>query len=150
MRSLFEARAVEQIKERLARLQPDCQREWGTMTPGQAMAHCAGSMELAVGDRIPPRMLLARIMGRVVKPMALGNDRLMRRGSPTSRDLLVQDRRDLGTERERLGRLIDRFVVAGPKGCTVHPHSFFGRLTPEEWAELMYKHLDHHLRQFGV
>jgi LPS sulfotransferase NodH len=46
--------------------------------------------------------------------------------------------------------MIDRFVAAGPKGCTTHPHSFFGRLTAEEWAILMYKHLDHHLRQFGV
>jgi hypothetical protein len=150
MRSLFEAGAVEQIKERLARLQPDCQREWGTMTAAQAIAHCAAGMEWAVGERIPPRMLLGRIMGWVMKPIVLGNERPMRPGSPTSRDLVVRDQRDLGTERERLGRLIDRFVVAGPKGCTVHPHSFFGRLTPEEWAELTYKHLDHHLRQFGV
>jgi hypothetical protein len=46
--------------------------------------------------------------------------------------------------------VIDRFVAAGPKGCTTHPHSFFGPLTPQEWAILMYKHVDHHLRQFGV
>ena len=49
MRSLFEAGAVEQIKERLARLQPDCQREWDTMTAAQAMAHCAGSTEWTAG-----------------------------------------------------------------------------------------------------
>jgi transposase InsO family protein len=46
--------------------------------------------------------------------------------------------------------MIDCFADAGPKGCTAHPHSLFGRLTPEEWATLMYKHVDHHLRQFGV
>lgn len=74
----------------------------------------------------------------------------MRRNSPTVKDLIVGDDRDLKVERERLFRLIDRFVAAGSKGCTTHPHSFFGRLTPEEWAILMYKHLDHHLRQFGV
>ncbi len=49
-----------------------------------------------------------------------------------------------------MSRLIDRFATAGREGCTSHPHSFFGRLTPDEWAILMYKHLDHHLRQFGV
>jgi transposase InsO family protein len=43
-----------------------------------------------------------------------------------------------------------RFARLGPEGCTKHPHSFFGRLTPQEWAMLMYKHVDHHLRQFGV
>jgi len=46
--------------------------------------------------------------------------------------------------------LIDRFAVGGPQCCTKHPHTFFGQMTPEEWATLMYKHLDHHLRQFGV
>jgi len=56
----------------------------------------------------------------------------------------------LGTERERLSGLIDKFAAGGAAGCTKNPHSFFGRLTPEEWAILMYKHLDHHLRQFGV
>jgi hypothetical protein len=94
--------------------------------------------------------MLGRIIGRIVKPMALGNDEPMRRNSPTVKGLVVQDERDLGMERERLCGLIDRFAAAGPVGCTTHPHSFFGRLTPDEWATLMYKHLDHHLRQFGV
>jgi hypothetical protein len=74
----------------------------------------------------------------------------MRRNSPTTKDLVVRDERDLDRERERLCGLIDRFAAAGPKGCTTHPRSFFGRLTPEEWAALTCKHLDHHLRQFGV
>ena len=64
--------------------------------------------------------------------------------------LSCRDERDLGTKRERLSRIIDRFAIAGPQGCTTHPHSFFGRLTPDEWAAWMYKHLDHHLGQFGV
>jgi hypothetical protein len=62
----------------------------------------------------------------------------------------VRDERDLDTERQRLCKMIDRFAAAGPQGCTAHPHSFFGRLTPEEWSMWMYKHLDHHLQQFGV
>jgi hypothetical protein len=74
----------------------------------------------------------------------------MRRNSPTVPDLVIAEERDLDTERDRLTSLIDRFVAAGPAGCTTHPHSFFGRMTPREWAILMYKHLDHHLRQFGA
>lgn len=73
----------------------------------------------------------------------------MRRNSPTVEGLVIQDERDLSKEQERLRGMIDRFAAAGPKGCTSHPHSFFGRLTPDQWAVLMYKHLDHHLRQFG-
>lgn len=105
---------------------------------------------MAVGDQVPPRMLIGRIIGGMVKSMVLKNDEPMRPNSPTVKDLIVRDPRDLPRERERLAGLIDRFAAAGPAGCTQHPHSFFGRLTPDEWAILMYKHLDHHLRQFGV
>ena len=98
----------------------------------------------------PPRMFLGRIVGGIIKPMVLRDEQPMRKNSPTVKSLVTEDERDLATERARLAGLIERFTAAGPKGCTTHPHSFFGRLTPEEWAILMYKHLDHHLRQFGV
>lgn len=150
MKNLYEAESVKDVKERLSQLNSNSVRQWGKMTSAQALAHCAVGMEWAVGDRIPSRMFLGRIIGRMIKRMVLANDEPLRRNSPTAKELVVQDERDLGKERERLYGLIDRFAAAGPKGCTTHPHSFFGRLTPEEWATLMYKHLDHHLRQFGV
>lgn len=150
MKNLFEAERVKEVKERLAQLSSDSDRLWGKMNPAQTLAHCSLAMEWAVGDRIPPRMFLGRIIGRMVKPMVLGNDAPMRQNAATAKDLIVKEERDLDRERERLCGLIDRFATAGPKGCTTHPHSFFGRLTSEEWATLTYKHLDHHLRQFGV
>ncbi len=150
MKSLFEPESVVEVQERIGRLESDSARQWGTMNAAQAVAHCAAGFELAVGDRRPPRLLLGRIIGSIVKPMALGNDEPMRRNTPTVKGLVVKDDRDLETERKRLAGMIDRFAAAGPAGCTTHPHSFFGRLTPQEWGVLMYKHLDHHLRQFGV
>jgi len=150
MKNLFDQARVEEVKQRLALLRPDSQRLWGTMTAPQAAAHCSAAMEMALGDRNPPRVFAGRLLGWIVKPLALRNDEPMRRNSPTVQELVIQDDRDLKRERERLYGLIDRFAAAGPKGCTIHPHSFFGRLTPEEWATLAYKHLDHHLRQFGV
>jgi LPS sulfotransferase NodH len=74
----------------------------------------------------------------------------MGRNAPTAKSLVVADERDLGKECQRLSTLVERFAAGGPQGCTKHPHTFFGRMTPEEWAKLMYKHVDHHLRQFGV
>ncbi len=150
MKNLYEATTVEEVKERIARLGPDSQRLWGKMNAAQAVAHCAAGLEWAVGDTVPPRMFVGRIIGWMVKPMVLRNEEPMRRNSPTAKSLVVGDERDLRTEQGRLSGLIDRFAAAGPEGCTKHPHSFFGRLTPEEWATLMYKHLDHHLRQFGA
>lgn len=150
MKNLFEAATADEVKARTEHLRPDSGRRWGKMNAAQAVAHCAASMEMAVGDWLPQRMLLGRVMGGFVKPMVLGNDDPMRRNSPTMPGLVVSDERHLDTERTRLCALIDRFAAGGAQGCTSHPHSFFGRLNPQEWAILMYKHLDHHLRQFGV
>lgn len=150
MKNLFEAARVEELKQRIAQLRPDSKREWGKMSPAQALEHCSRGIEMALGDKNLPRMLVGRILGWMVKPKVIGNDAPLRRNSPTMKELIVQDDPELGTERTRLCGLIDRFAAAGPAGCTTHPHSFFGRLSPEEWAILMYKHLDHHLRQFGV
>jgi hypothetical protein len=150
MRNLFETARVTEIKERVANLRPESQRQWGTMNAAQAVAHLTAGVELALGDRKPPRLLIGRVIGGMIKPKVLGDDAPMRRNSPTMKDLVILDELDLDKERERLVIVIDRFVAAGPAGCTTHPHSFFGRLKPEEWAVLIYKHLDHHLRQFGV
>ena len=150
MKNLFETASVQEVKERIALLRPDSQRLWGKMNAPQAVAHCSAGVELALGDRTPPRVFVGRLFGWIVKPLVLRDNEPMRRNSPTMKDLVVQDQRDLNTERERLLELIDRFAAAGPAGCTQHPHSFFGRLSPDQWAILMYKHLDHHLRQFGV
>jgi Protein of unknown function (DUF1569) len=150
MKNLFDPAVVNEVKARLGKLGPKSERQWGKMTAPQALAHCSGAMEWAVGDSFPPRMFVGRILGGFVKPRLLGNDEPMRRNSPTVKSLVISDKRDLGSERQRLSGLIDRFAAGGPGGCTKHPHSFFGRMTPEEWAILQYKHLDHHLRQFGV
>jgi hypothetical protein len=147
-KNLYQEARVTEVKERVARLRPESERQWGSMGVAEMVAHCSLGMEMALGYILPKRLFLGRIMGVIIKPLALGNDVPMRRNSPTM--LVVTDVRDLEVERERLCGLIDRFAAAGPEGCTRHPHSFFGRLTPGEWAELMYKHLDHHLRQFGV
>ena len=150
MKNLFEPATVREVKDRMARLQPESKAQWGKMNAAQAMAHCTAGIELATGDKRPPRVFIGRILGPMIKPMAFREAEPMRRNSPTVPGLVVSDARELGTERERLSRIIDRFAAAGPAGCTDHPHSFFGRLTPDEWSAWMYKHLDHHLRQFGV
>jgi hypothetical protein len=149
MRTIFEPNTSREIKERLARLRPDSERQWGKMNPAQAVAHCSKGMEQALGDILPPRMFIGRLIGGYIKSKALSDDAPMRRNSPTVPGFVVLDERNFIAERHRLDALIDRLVSAGPAGCTHHPHSFFGPMTPDQWGILVYKHLDHHLRQFG-
>lgn len=150
MRTLFEAATVETVKRRIALLRPDSGRLWGRMSPAQMLAHCSASMEMALGERVPRRILLGRLFGSLAKKSMILKGQPMPRNARTDKSLVVADERDLVTEKQRIVALIDRLTTGGPGMCTKHPHFFFGPLTPEEWGALMYQHLDHHLRQFGV
>jgi len=150
MKTMFDAACVDEVQHRLAGLQPGSARQWGKMGPAQMLAHCSKGLEMAAGELRPPRALIGRIIGRLIKRAALRDDKPMIRNSPTSKELLVEEDQDFTAEKTRLSGIINSFAAAGPAGCTSHPHAFFGPLTPDEWGILMYKHLDHHLRQFGV
>lgn len=151
MKNLFDSTATNEVKTRLRKLQPQSERQWGKMTAPQMLAHCSVSLQWAVGEVVPEKGALpVRLIGWLVKPIVFRNANPLRRNSPTAKSLIVTDDRDLDKERERLTGLIEKFAAGGAAGCTKNPHSFFGKMTSEEWAILMYKHLDHHLRQFGV
>lgn len=150
MKDLFQPAAAAEITDRLAQLRRDSTRQWGKMTVAQMLAHCSASIEMAEGKVTPPRILLGRLLGPLAKKSLIVKGEPMRRNSMTEKSALVTDERDFDVERQRLRASIDRFVTGGPAVCTRHPHFFFGQLTPEEWAALMYQHLDHHLRQFGA
>jgi hypothetical protein len=72
------------------------------------------------------------------------------KNSPTNPSFVVTDLKEFTQEKERLIELTKRFSSGGEEKCTNNPHSFFGKLTPHEWGMLMYKHLDHHLKQFNA
>lgn len=150
MKNLFDGTSAAELDARIARVQPEAQRQWGTMTAAQALAHCSNSLEMALGDRRPARLFIGRLIGSFVKRLVLRDEAPFKRNSPTDPTLVISDARDLEVEKERLRGLVSRIANGGPAVMTTHPHSFFGRLTPEQWALLMYKHLDHHLRQFGA
>ena len=149
MKNLFEVTTLNEMKNRLTQLSAESNRQWGKMNAAQMLAHCSEWMELASGHTSPPRSWIGYIFGRQAKRSVLSG-RPVRRNMPTDKSLVVNGERDFASERQRLELDMDRFTAGGPRQCTKHPHSFFGPMTPEEWARLAYKHLDHHFRQFGV
>ena len=147
MNNLFEPSCSAEIKDRIERLRTDSEKHWGMMTPAQMLAHCSAWMEMAAGLNNPPRRLIGRLVGKMAKKSIM--EKPIRRNMPTDPILLMQGERDFAVEQRRLLDWVDRFSAGGPQECTTHPHSFFGSMTPLEWATMGYKHLDHHLKQFG-
>ena len=148
-RTLYDATTKDEMLRRLAHLQSSSARQWGRMTVAQMLAHCAASLEVPCGDRVERQALIGRIFGRVALASILG-EKPMRRNAPTSPELRVADERDFAKERQRLVALVERLCARGPSAAEGVTHSFFGRLTGEQWGALTCKHLDHHLRQFSA
>lgn len=115
----------------------------------QMMAHCSAALDMASGKANLPRMFIGRLLGSFVKPIYT-NEKPFSQNNPTEPSLVVSDARDFGREREKLKLGVKQFHEGGEGKCTRHPHPFFGALTPVEWSGGMYKHVDHHLRQFGA
>jgi hypothetical protein len=149
MKSLFEPGAASEIMHRLDALTPDAKREWGKMNVGQMLAHCSTTFDMAMGRNNPPQVFIGRLIGHFFKGQ-YSNDRPFGRNTPTDPSLVMTGVKDFNKERTYLKEQIEAFVAGGEAGATKHPHPFFGKLTPEAWAKGMYKHLDHHLRQFGT
>lgn len=149
MKNVFEPQTLEEIIHRINTLQPSGERHWGKMEVAQMMAHCSAALEVAAGQKFPPRIFMGRILGPFFKSV-FSNDKPLKKNAPTDKSFLVIDRRNFEKEKARLIDLVTHFSTGGPANCTKHPHSFFGKLTAREWGSGMYKHLDHHLKQFGA
>jgi hypothetical protein len=127
MKNLFESAALEEVKERMTRLQPDRQPLWGKMYAAQAMAHCSEAMKMARGNITPPRVFIGRLVGPLAKKVMIVNGRPMPRNVAADKSLIVSDARDFVAERQRLRESVDRFAADGAAGCTKHPHFFSAR-----------------------
>ena len=153
MKDLFDPLLVEETKRRIMQLSPESERQWGSMEVAQTLAHCTSGIEMARGVLGAKRAPFpANLIGRLIKPLIFRDDKPMRRDSPSSPELFSADpaKCDFAQERSRFIAAVESFGSYGPSGCSRHPHPFFGPVKPTQWAILMYKHVDHHLRQFGV
>ena len=149
MKNLFEQETVDEVISRLDKLQPKTQRQWGKMDVAQMMAHCSITMDIASGRLKLPRVIIGRLIAPFLKSIYT-NEKQFGKNSPTGKELVIAGPRDFTREREQLKVKVRQFYEGGEAQCTRHPHPFFGSLTPQAWSRGMYKHLDHHLRQFGA
>lgn len=153
MKNLFDPAVASDVKKRINHLRPDSERRWGQISVTQMLLHCNAGLQMATGVINPKRASFpGNVIGSLIKPMVFGNDKPMRRNSPSVPELFPQISAESGFEQEqkRLCEAVETFALRAAKCCSLHPHPFFGPLNSHQWAILMYKHLDHHLAQFDV
>jgi len=149
MKSLFNVSENKEIIGRINSLSPESKGEWGKMNVSQMLTHVQAPLKVAFGELTLKRSFAGFLFGKIAKKK-LSSDRQWNKGMPTDKNFVVTGSRNFDEEKGRLIVLVRRFTESGPSGISKQAHPFFGTLTVDEWDRLMWNHLDHHLRQFGV
>lgn len=146
--NLFEPAAAQEILTRIQNVKANTPPAWGKMNASQMMAHCQATFTAYFKDEKVNRGLMSILFGKMAKKKLFSN-KPWPKGLPTDKSYIVRDERNFDEEREKLTASIKHFAEEGYT-VTERVHPFFGKMSSQEWATLGYKHLDHHLKQFGV
>ena len=149
--SIFDPNKRSKIEERLARLTADAQPQWGRMNAAEMCCHMADSIRVALGDQ-PCEDVSGFASRTFLRPLAV-HLLPVPKNLPTLAELDKEKRGTPATEfesdRNALRTLLDRMCALGDDHSW-GTHGKFGPMTRREWGKLTHKHLDHHLKQFGV
>jgi len=152
MRSLFNEGTATELNTRSLSLAEDTPAVWGTMIAGQMICHCPDAVREALGIRPTPSA--ARLLTTtIVKWIFIYLLNWPKGKLPTSTDYDQHKSgtcpTDFNTDRLELLRLLST-LQSQPVWFKFHAHPLFGRLSRKEWGTFLWKHLDHHLRQFNA
>ncbi|MFZ1527661.1 MAG: DUF1569 domain-containing protein [Ferruginibacter sp.] len=149
MDNLYDQHTYYTVIDRINKLSSSSQRQWGKMDIAQMLAHCKVAFGVPLSEKPMPRNFLGYLFGWAIKAK-LYNDEPWKKNLPTAPQFRITDTREFEKEKQELTGLISKFYTLGPAKTGLYPHPMFGKFTSVQWGQAMYKHLDHHLQQFGV
>jgi hypothetical protein len=147
MPTVWDAPVRADLVRRLQTLTPGHAARWGTFSVAAMVAHLNDATEMALGElpvaaKAPSFLRLAPVRYLLIHVLP------MPKSAPTAPQLLARSAEaDLGREQAAFAMLFDRLGAATTLAAT---HPAFGTMTRRDWGVLCHKHIDHHLRQFGV
>lgn len=146
---VFDPAVTEALVARLEKLTPSSTPQWGRMDVAQMLAHCCLPYRQLAGEIGGGPWLLRFLAKHVFKQKVVG-EVPYGPNIPSPKPFRVTDPRVFEPERDRLVACIRDWHGKGADAYEGRLHASFGVLTAREWSNLLYKHLDHHLRQFGA
>jgi len=149
VKSIYTPEVYQSCLDRIDRLEPGSIPQWGTMTAAQMLAHCAEIQDVANGKDLNGTPFLVRLFKGMVRNMVV-NDKPYPRNTRTHPQYRQTSDSDFASAKARLLTSTGEFVSAGSSDAGDRRHPLFGEMTAEEKGWSIYKHLDHHLTQFGV
>jgi hypothetical protein len=150
MKTLWQADIRAAILARLDALDATRTAQWGTMTVAEMTAHLVETCKICFGEK-PVAVIPGRMPTPEVRAIIIFGEAPWPQGKAVAPPEYLADAVDpalLATYRQQAAAYVSRFAQPA-ETHTFGRHAYMDSLTPEEWGGLMYKHFDHHLRQFG-
>lgn len=148
-KSLYDTAVYQECLDRIGAIKPDSQPGWGKMSAAQMFAHCTEVLMVTNGEKELKTSFLARLFKKRIYD-AVFNDVPYPRNSRTSPQYIVSDAREFEDEKANLITALTTFHSMSREKALTISHALFGIVPLDERGWGMYKHLDHHLQQFGV
>ncbi len=148
--NIFTRSVTDGIIDRINKLQPDTQPKWGKMSVSQMLAHCCVTYEMVYDNKHPKPGAFTRFLLKAFVKNLVVNEAPYKQNSRTAPAFLITDPRVFETEQKRLIDYLNKTEQMGIAHFDNKESNSFGPLTKLEWNNMFYKHLDHHLSQFGV
>ncbi len=150
MKNIFKAADADEVIARINKLTPETKAVWGKMSVDQMLAHCNVTYEMLYTDKHPkPNFLLKFILKSFIKNSVV-NDKPYKQNGQTAPAFVIADHRNFEDEKKRLIDFIKKTQELGEDYFDGKESHSFGVLNKSEWNMMFYKHLNHHLSQFGV
>lgn len=148
--NIFTTEVTNAVIQRFESLTPTTQALWGKMNVAQMVAHCNVTYEMMYENIHPkPNAILKFILKLLVKKKVV-DEITYSKDSSTAPQFVIKVEKDFHKEKERLIQYIKKTQELGENYFDGRESHSFGILSKDEWNNMMYKHLDHHLRQFGA
>ena len=150
MKNIFTTETTNEIIARINSLTNETQALWGKMHVAQMLAHCSASYETIYTNKHPkPNAFVKFILKKLVKKYVV-NEKPYKKSSKTAPYFIIADERDFEAEKKKLIDYILKTQELGENAFEGKESVSFGSMTKNEWNNMLYKHLDHHLSQFGA
>lgn len=148
--NIFTKEVSDEIIQRINNLSPDSQPVWGKMNASQMLAHCNVVYEMVYEDKhSKPNSFIKFILKILVKDKVVG-EKPYSHNLKTAPQFIMSDSKNFDAEKKRLTDYIIKTHDLGENHFDNKENLSFGILNKTEWNNMFYKHLDHHLSQFGV
>ena len=150
MKNIFTPEVTSGVIARINKLNPDSKPTWGKMSAAQVMAHCCVTYEMEYEKIHPKPNAILRFMLKTFVKNAVVSEKPYKKNGQTAPQFIIKDEKVLKDEKSRLIKYIEKTQRLGEAHFDGKENVSFGKLNKKQWSNLFYKHLDHHLSQFGV